>query len=304
MKNMHHSSLSARLDLNLLRVFDAIAQQRNLARAAEHLHLSPSAVSHALSRLRQQLDDPLFERHGRGVTPTALARRLTPEIHDALGRLEAALYRAHPFDPAQDLQQLRIAMPDELEPTLLPPLSARLRSAAPQARLDSVRIDRANLTADLAAQRLDLAVDVVRLNDPELRQQQIGDDQFCVVSRAGRRRLTRRDYLAARHVIVSSRRSGMALEDLHLQQHRISRQIALRCQLLEAACEIVAGSDLLLTLPRHHADAARQRYPLACFAAPVPLPPAALFCTWHRLRDADPALRWLRDQLPTMAAAA
>ena len=79
MNTVHQSSLAARLDLNLLRVFDAIAQQRNLARAAAHLHLSPSAVSHALARLRTQLDDPLFERHGRGVTPSALARRLAPE---------------------------------------------------------------------------------------------------------------------------------------------------------------------------------------------------------------------------------
>ena len=174
MSTVHHSSLAARLDLNLLQVFDAIARQRNLARAAEHLHLSPSAVSHALSRLRQQLDDPLFQRHGRGVTPTALARRLAPDIRDALGRLETALGRAQPFDPAQDLRQLRIAMPDELESELLPRLSARLRAAAPAARLESVRIDRASLTADLAAQRLDLAIDVVRLNDPELRQQVIG----------------------------------------------------------------------------------------------------------------------------------
>ncbi len=297
MNTVHQSSLAARLDLNLLRVFDAIAQQRNLARAAAHLHLSPSAVSHALARLRTQLDDPLFERHGRGVTPSALARRLAPEVRDALSRLETALNRAHPFDPAQDLRQLRIAMPDELETDLLPLLSERLRAAAPAARLDSVRIDRANLAADLAAQRLDMAIDVVRLNDPDLRQQQIGDDQFCVLSRAGRRRLTRRDYLAARHVIVSSRRSGMALEDLHLQQHRISRQIALRCQLLEAACEIVAGSDLLLTLPRRHAESARRLHALAIFEAPVPLPPAEVFCTWHRLRDGDPALQWVRTQL-------
>lgn len=298
MNTVHQSSLAARLDLNLLRVFDAIAQQRNLARAAAHLHLSPSAVSHALARLRTQLDDPLFERHGRGVTPSALARRLAPEVRDALSRLEAALNRAHPFDPAQDLRQLRIAMPDELETDLLPLLSERLRAAAPAARLDSVRIDRANLAADLAAQRLDMAIDVVRLNDPDLRQQQIGDDRFVVVGRVGRDRPGRRDYLAARHVIVSSRRSGLTLEDLHLQQHGMRREIALRCQLLDAACAIVAASDLLLTLPRRHAEQAQRQHRLAQFEAPVPLPPAALFCTWHRLRDADPVLHWLRAQLP------
>ena len=302
MNDVHHPNLTARLDLNLLRVLDAIAQHRNLARAAAHLHLSPSAVSHALGRLRQQLDDPLFERHGRGVTPTALARRLAPEVRDALGRLEGALNRAHPFDPSQDLRQLRLAMPDELEADLLPPLSQRLQAVAPTARLDSVRIDRANLTADLAAQRLDLAIDVVRLNDPELRQQQIGDDRFCVVARADRERLSRRDYLAARHITVSSRRSGMTLEDLYLQQHRIHREIALRCQLLDAACAIVAHSDLLLTLPRRHAESARRLHALALFEAPVPLPPAELFCTWHRIRDEDPALQWLRAQLHTTAA--
>jgi DNA-binding transcriptional LysR family regulator len=297
MNDVHHPPLAGRLDLNLLRVFDAIARQRHLGRAAVQLHLSPSAVSHALARLRLQLGDPLFERHGRGIAPTALARRLAPEIHAALRQLDQALDRDRPFDPAADLPQLRLAMPDEMEAQFLPPLFERLRAHAPQLRVESVRLDRSRLKADLAAQRLDLVIDLTPLPDPEIGQRLLGRDPFCVLSGRGRRALDREAYLAAEHVIVSSRRSGLALEDLGLQRQGLQRRIALRCQLLEAACALVAESELLLTLPSRQAAPMLARAALRPHALPLELPEAEVYLSWYRLHETQPAQQWLRTEL-------
>lgn len=300
MTDLHHSGLAGRLDLNLLRVFDAIARQRHLGRAAVQLHLSPSAVSHALARLRLQLGDPLFERHGRGIAPTALARRLAPEIQAALAQLDRALNRDRPFSPEADLPHLRLAMPDEMEAQFLPPLFTQLRSRAPHLRVESVRLDRSRLKADLAAQRLDLVIDVTPLPDPEIGQRLLGRDRFCVLSARARRSLDREDYLAAEHVLVSSRRSGLALEDLGLQRQGLERRIALRCQLLEAACALVARTGLLLTLPRRQADAMLPRGALRRHDLPLDLPDAEVYLSWYRPYENQPAQQWLRAQLASL----
>src|SRR5690349_7606925 len=204
------------LDLNLFRVFDVVYRERNLRRAAAALSVTQSAVSHALARLRGQLGDPLFTRQGRGVAPTALAIELAPAIRDALGGLQRALLRHHDFDPARDLTSLTLAMPGELEPVLLPPLVAHLQRDAPRLRLTVAQLERARLRADLIAGRVDLAIDIAQPTDPDVLHERILDEDFCVVASAKRRRLDRAGYLAARHVAVSSRRTGPTLEDAQL----------------------------------------------------------------------------------------
>lgn len=293
----HYSMMPARMDLNLLRVFDAVARHGNLGRAAVSLHITPSAVSHALARLRTQLDDPLFERHGRGVAPTTLARRLTPEIRAALAQIEAALRTDRPFDPARDVQQLRVAMPDQLEDLLLPALYRRLRTDAPDLQLESVRLDRARMRADLAAQRLDLALDVAPALDPELAQGVITHDPMCVLANRCWTTLGGDNYQAAGHIVVSSRRSGWSLEDLGLQEHRVTRHIAMRCQLLETACQVVATTNLLLTLPVQQAARMQARHALQMFDLPFPLPPTAIRVLWHRSQSDQATLQWVLGAL-------
>ena len=109
-----------RMDLNLFRIFAVIYRERNLTRTAEQLFLSQSAVSHALSRMREQLDDSLFVRDGQGMRPTPLANRLWPDIEHALQLLQQAVQRSTAFEPSRDLKQLTIAMNDEIEPLFLP----------------------------------------------------------------------------------------------------------------------------------------------------------------------------------------
>jgi DNA-binding transcriptional LysR family regulator len=296
MNEAHESAKLSQLDLNLFRVFDVVYRERNFTRAAEVLFLSQSAVSHALARLREQLDDPLFVRQGRGVAPTPIAERLAPGIQEALTLFQQAVARTRHFDPRRDAGHVTLAMNDELEPSLLPRFVTRLRESTPQVRVASVRLDRASLERDLASGRLDLAVDVAQPTGADLRHTALLRDTFCVVS-ARRRKLDVVAYLAARHVTVSSRRTGLALEDLVLGRLGYQREIAVRCQHPEAACRIVAGSDLLLTMPRRHAAALNAPLGNQLLPMPVALPPVELHLYWHRQVDGEPRSQWLRTEL-------
>lgn len=303
MNDIHDLSRLGRLDLNLFRVFDTVYRERNLTRAAEVLFLSQSAVSHALARLREQLGDPLFVREGQGMTPTALAERLAPDVREALGLFRQAMHRSRDFDPARDILQFTLAMNDEIEPALLPALVQHLRATAPAIRIASVRLDRSTLKTDLASGRLDLAIDVAQPMPAELHHTVVMQDQFCVVS-ARRRRLTAASYLAAQHVTVSSRRTGLVVEDLVLSRLGHQRDIVLRCQHYETACRIVAETDLLLTLPRRQAESLNAAIGNHILAMPIDLPAIELHLYWHRQVDGEPGNQWLRSQLLSLATGA
>jgi DNA-binding transcriptional LysR family regulator len=297
MKKIHESGPQLRrTDLSLLAVFDVVYRERNLTRAAQLLSLSQSAVSHALARLRLRMDDPLFVRQGRGVVPTPRAEQLAPGVQAALARLDEALRPGGGFEPARDLRRLTVAMADEIEPMALPTLMRELRAVAPQAQLSSVRVDRANLRADLVAGRIDLCVDVARPMEAEILHAPWRRHRLCVVS-ARRRRLDVDAYLAADHVTVSSRRTGPTMEEFLLGRLGLQRRVALRCQNYEAACRVVAESGLLLTLPREQAEPLKRALGFFILPMPIEFPPFELHLYWHRQAQDLPAVRWLRERL-------
>jgi DNA-binding transcriptional LysR family regulator len=286
------------LDLNLFRVFDVVYRERNLSRAAAVLALTQSAVSHALARLREQLGDPLFVRQGRGVVPTELAVQLAPSVSGALLGLQQALASRRDFLPARDLGRLTVALPGELELLILPEWIARLRQQAPQAVLATTYVDRSELRRDLSAGRLDVALDVAaQPADPDVAHEQVVEDRLCVVADPRRRRLNRQAYLAARHVAVSTRRARLAPEDVRLSAEGVQRQVVIRCQSYETACHLVAGSDLLLTMPRRLAELRRRQVPLRIFEPPLRMAPIHIHLYWLREREDSPACRWLRCEV-------
>ncbi|HEU4726791.1 MAG TPA: LysR family transcriptional regulator [Kofleriaceae bacterium] len=300
MTDFHDQVRLDQLDLNLLHVFDVIAREGSLSAAARTLSITQSAVSHALARLRGQLGDPLFVRRGRGVTPTPLARRLTPAIGEAMAVLSRALASRREFAPRLDVPRVTLAVPDELEPMVLPLLHARMSRVVPQIVLASVRIDRARLRGDLWTRKLDVVLDVPQRTPAEVLHEPLFSDAFCVAASRRRSRLDRAAYVAAGHVAVSSRPTGPAMEDFLLSARGVERRVAVRCRRYETALAIAAASDLLLTLPRwqaiHH-RAGPPGIPVRLFRAPVPLPPMQVRMYWHRQADDDPAQRWIRDQV-------
>lgn len=148
-----------KVDLNLLKVFDAVFEERNLVLAGRRLHLSQSAVSHALSRLREMVGDELFVRTGRGMAPTGAALRIAPELRDALRRIEAALDMT-PFSPSTSKRRFVIAANDHVTVVLMAPLASKLTRAAPDVDLVIRPSTRLDLAEQIDLGRIDLAVGI------------------------------------------------------------------------------------------------------------------------------------------------
>lgn len=295
MNAVHEGGTGLGLDLNLFRVFDVVYQERNLTRAARRLGLSQSAVSHALQRLREQLGDPLFERSGRGVAPTSVADRMAKEVHAALRALERGLGQAHAFDAERDLRRVVIAMPDLLEPYLLPLLWHSLPGVA----WVSARVPRSTVEAALGAREVDLVVDLARPS--ALRSKPILRDRLCVVA-AQPGSITRAAYKRARHVTVSSRPAGRTLEDTALTELGVERDVALRCQTYEAAGRVVAQSEFLLTMARRQAETNAALAGLHIGPLPWSTPPLVLHLSWHPRLDEDARNAWLRAHVLSVVA--
>ncbi len=296
-----------RFDLNLFIVLDAIYREGNITRASQKLHLTQPAVSHALGRLREQLDDPLFVRQGTLMQPTPYTRNLIGPVREALQLLERSVADEPAFDPASARRTFNLGLRDVFEATALPPLVARLQALAPGIELASVRIDRRDVEGELAAGTLDLALDVPLAMGESIRQQRISRDRLVVVARQDHPGITGEldldTYLAHAHVLVSSRRKGWGLEDFELNREGRRRRIVLRCQHYFAASRVASRTDLLLTMPEQYARIANMQFGNRIYPFPLPTQALDAHLYWHATADHDPANRWLRGVMQDVVSA-
>ncbi|MDK9559263.1 LysR family transcriptional regulator [Marinobacter sp. M216] len=289
-----------RLDLNLLHVFDTIYREASLTRAARALHLTQPAVSHSLSRLRDHFDDPLFTRQGNQMVPTPLARRFLESMRPGLTQIQSAVNQFHAFDPANQRKTYSLGLRDILESTFLPQLMRRL-DPYPNLEIFSQRIARREMETQLAAGKLDFAVDVLLPVSDQTAHELLRRDRLVVLARTGHPLadggLSMEDYLTARHVLVSSRTEGPGIEDFELSRLGVQRSIRLRCQHYYAACRVVEKTDLLLTMPEAYARIIAQRANIVIMDPPANLPSIDVHLYWHKAYEREPALIWFREQL-------
>ncbi|HEX2530699.1 MAG TPA: LysR family transcriptional regulator [Burkholderiaceae bacterium] len=291
----------SRVDLNLFIVFDAIYTEGSVTRASQKLHLTQPAISHALARLRQLFNDPLFERQGHTMVSTPLARNIIDPVRRALRGFEVTLNGLNRFDPATTRKQFTVALRDVLEATVLPPLASRVAEQAPLVDLAAIKVDRRELESELAAGTLDAAIDVLLPLSGDILHRRIMVDKTVVVARKGHPgingKLDLATYLAHDHILASSRRHGPGLEDFELSRLGVQRRIRLRCQHYFAACQVVSRTDLLLTMPERYAQIANRHFDNQILPFPSEMPPFDVYLYWHANVDNDPANRWLREQL-------
>lgn len=205
MMNIMHPALR-RLDLNLLPVFDAIYRHRSVRLAADELAMSTSALSHALSRLRTTLNDPLFFREGHRMSPSVYATQLAPSIASALSFLNHELTPQPEFEAAKSSESLHIAITDFTALCIFPALMHTLQDAAPGLRFELRYLPHSPALTELLAGEVDLALGfstAEEIRHPELEEISWFEDEYVVISNASRTRLTLEDYLAARHLVVT-----------------------------------------------------------------------------------------------------
>lgn len=297
------------LDLNLLRVLDAVVSERHVSRAASRLHLSQPAMSNALNRLRAALDDPILVRGKGGMLPTPRAEALAGPVRETLAALEQALLASQSFTPAGLSQTFTLIMPDYYALLLLPLLRQRIAQQAPGVRLALLGFSEGSVGPLLDSGSADLAMGLgERLKAPHLLASDLFCDDFVVVARAGHDTingsLSLEQYLAADHVLVSTQGGKFhGYVDQVLEARGLQRKVVLSVpQFLIAPSLIQQCGQLVATIPGRLAAHYASHYPLQVLPPPIELDGFQVQQIWHPRTDNDPAQRWLRQLVSEVAA--
>lgn len=294
----------SRPDLNLLITLDVLLADGSVARAAQRLRLSPSAMSRALARLRQTTGDPLLVRAGRALVPTPRALELRGRVAQLVQEGEAVLRPVSGPDLPRLVRTFTLRTGEGFVETFGPALLTRVAREAPGVRLRFVqKTDRDS--ASLRAGDVDLETGVVgKATGPEVRAQALFRDRFIGVVRRGhslgRGKVTPARYAAGRHVAVSRRGLDKGPLDDVLEERGVVRQIVAAVPGFATALAVARRTDLIATVPERHTGALRDR--MHSFALPVATPEITVSLLWHPRLDADPAHRWLRGCVRTVCA--
>lgn len=293
------------IDLNLLRVFDAVYRARSVSRAADMLGLTQPATSQGLTRLRLLLKDALFVRAPGGVAPTPRAERLAVAVQLALGGLERALNEAEQFMPAQSAKVFRIHMSDIGEARFLPELMVAMRRLAPGVRLETCPLASGDIAQALDSGRVDFAFGFLP-TVKDTQRVQLLNDRYIVLLREG-------------HPFIKRRRSGQALlDDLHqlefvavrthsdtlriLQLLQLEDRLRLGTEHFMVLPAIVKATDLAVVMPRNIAKIFAAAGGYALIEPPFPLRDFTVSLHWSRRFETDPGNQWLRQTIVALFA--
>jgi DNA-binding transcriptional LysR family regulator len=293
------------LDLNLLVIFDALMAERSISGAARSVGMTPSAVSHALSRLRQTFNDPLIERKPRGMVPTRRALDLIEPVRTALQQLQRGIADQLDFEPAKSERTFNIRISDFLSGCLLPRLCARIQSEAPLTTLVVEHLPNDGKESYDPGD-IQLRVDA-HVRGPEYRSERIWRDLFVIAMRGNHPvaqtkltlcRLLELPYLEVSSAIIDRR----ALEDV-LSSKGLARRTTVTIPSLAGVIPILAHSDLWTVLPEKWIALYTGPHGIATAPLPVKGVEFAVDMIWHRDDDRDGGHRWLRKLIKEEFAA-
>lgn len=309
-----------KIDLNLFRVFEAVMQHRSIVAASQELGITASAVSHALSRLRQAIDDELFVPGNSGMTPTPRAMELAPNIAAGLSKISNAI-EANAFSPSRTLRTFRIAASDNVASTVVPLLVTRLSSVAPQIGLKIFPFSRVDVVRQLDEGRLDFVLGWFGDLPDRVQRANVIEEQEAVVVRKGhpltKGVATKERIFSYPHVVVELLGGDEDVNDGFLDDRGVLRRVWIERLIIEsrhnedsmvarvavsvphfsAVPPILSGSDLVGTLPRRFALRAAEPYGLSLLDLAFAPLTVQVEVIWHQRADRDSGLQWLLEQL-------
>ncbi|WP_420893645.1 LysR family transcriptional regulator [Pseudomonas marginalis] len=291
-----------RVDLNLLVVLDALLGEQHVTRAAERLHLSQPAVSHALARLRDLLGDPLLVRQGGMLVPTARALELAAPLAEALAQVQALL-APNRFDPASAKRRFRVAMSDYSAAIFLPGLVRVLRREASGIDLQIIQASREGMVEGVLNGDIDLAAGVFPDMPAELRTAALFEEHYtCLLDRNSLPQggaLDLPTYLSRPHVLLEMRGSGAPEIERALTAIRERRHMAISLPHWGVAPQLIEGTDLILTVSSRGLLNIDHPH-LVAVAPPFHIPSFTFELAWHARRGGDSGLQWLIGQVQGM----
>jgi LysR family transcriptional regulator, nod-box dependent transcriptional activator len=295
------------LDLNLLVALDVLLEERNVTRAAERMHVGQSAMSAALSRLRQHFSDDLLVISGRRMMPTALAEGLRQPLRDAILQIETVVDIEREFLPGNSRRHFKVEMPDHLVPVLLPLLTRRVAADAPNIVLD-VRPPSRDPTPSLHKGELDLVVTPSIYSDADYVAEPLLTNELALVGWRDNPALRQQPDLetvySLQQVIVEFDRDRLAsmLTREQLALYGGTGRIALVAPNFSCIPPCLVGTNWINLVYRPLALLAARDHPLAIWDVPIPMPSMPEVMMFHPMRRQDGGLSWLRDQLRAAAA--
>lgn len=295
-------------DLNLLICLYVLLEEKNVTKAAQRLHLTQSAVSKNLAKLREWFDDPLFFRLSKGLSPTQKAKTLHPIVSQIM-TLSTEISRPTTFEPSSTPRHFKLALIESIYPLLVPKFLGEVFSYGSHLTIDTSPWDKScfeklssgEVDFGITGKELD-ADDIVRIaripNDIEAIE--LYRESQCCLVRKGHPALKKMwdldAYLASQHMQV---RCGVDdqnrwLLDFKLAEQNLSRAISTTVDDFNNAASLATCTDLVLTAPKQFATHTSEQLGLVKLPLPVELPEMAYTLFWSRNHDSDPSHEWLR----------
>lgn len=288
-----------KLDLNLLRVLEALFAQNSVSGAARTLGVSQPSVSLALRRLRAHFGDELFVRQGARMEPTPVAQRLAEPVMNVMASVRSEIVAASPFDPARAERCFTLNLSDLGELTFLPDLMTAMQEQAPDVSVRSISLPPAELRRALADGSVDLALGFFKgLEGENFFIQTLFEQGFVCLVRTGWKNgshvMALEDFLAADHAVVEQEGRSQEMLEQRLRSLGLRRRTPLRSPHFMTVPLLVARSDMIATVPLGVGCIFSRLGDLRFVTPPFDAPLIPLQQVWHRRSHHDPGLIWLR----------
>lgn len=288
------------LDLRLLRAFVCLCEEQSVSRAATRMHVTQSAMSGILGRLREAFKDDLLERTHNGLRPTARSVVLLPAVTDILGRVDA-LGSQQEFDPARARNVISIAANDFIQSILLAPVICDVHAQAPGMQLQFRQLNADRLKADLLRGELDLALIAQQHAPRELSSSIVLEQDYALAvgprhRLSGRKRIAATDLADEVHIAISPAPDGSNWHiDQAFERAGIPRKVAVLVSTFLAVPDLLEATDFVAVLPAQLAQRHRER--LTVLPLPVDISASAFVMLWNPQSRNEPANRWMRERI-------
>jgi DNA-binding transcriptional LysR family regulator len=288
------------VDLNLLVIFEAVYSTGNISRAADRLSMSQPAVSNALARLRELVDDPLFVRAARGVEPTSKTREMINPVREALGLIGRNLDKAADINLSTYKRIFRVIIVDALEPIIMPPLVRTMLAQAPGVDIECVQGD-ARFAEAIKAGTIDLACFGFPIDTTGFVVQPISPMDLVMVSRRDHpgidKPLDLETFLRLPQIALGRDLRGLTGIDNILIARGTPRRVCYMASKIWSMPPMVERTDLVALLPRRFVEEVARNFELDIHELPIEIPEQFTYMTWHANSELDSGHRWLRESM-------
>lgn len=286
-------------DLNLLVVFNAIYEEKNLTRAGQRLRLTQPAISHSLNRLRSAFNNQLFVRHGHQMVPTPLAEKLRLQVREILGLTEKIFEGWENFEPSKSTRTFLIGIQDYPLMVILPHLLEIINKTAPSITIKTSHLRKEDRKIALEEGKLDMVIGVKQEFGSNISQQYLFSDREVCIMRKDHpdiaSTLTMEQYTAAEFIGISVSEYEVQAIDAKLKELGKKRHIRLIIENEVSIPHLVAKSDFLANVVELVADAFIALLPIKIMPLPIPITDIKFYQYWHVRHQKDPAHVWMRQ---------